>query len=376
MFRQSRLTSLASILDSSLNFSEPDAVSGDWRLCSPGRNSRARLRASQPRYLRPAIIASQIFVGAPVLAQDAARAGVHAATRAAADAQRKLAKASVRVNRTVPKVSPPNIDPMFGMNVTTEALMRARFFPEQLIPTSAPSADDNHALARMLERVAIAPRDRQIAVIDEHIHQNPASAWRASLLATAGTLYSREGYFTRAASYWTQAWELTRASDDSKVRVLADYALGESVEQMVKFGQVEKLEARLKEADGRDVRGPAGTKVSDGWEGLALLREKHHLAIFSGPEALKTFLTVRPIDNLERAIKTIGDYHPAVAGTTMTELKTLAASVGLELSMWRASPGRCRDRPRRSPMTATAAWTASKGRTAIWSSSPTTAWIG
>ena len=211
-------------------------------------------------------------------AKDVTSRGVRKATRLAADARRKVTKATMRVNRTVPKAGVPHIDPMFGLNVTTEALMRARVFPEQLIPTSTPSADDNHALARTLERIAITPRDRQIAILDEHIQDHPASAWRASLVATAGTLYAREGYFSRAASYWTQAWELTRASDDPQVRVLADYALGESIEQMVKFGQVERLEARLEESEGRDLRGAAGTKVADGREGLALLREKHHLA--------------------------------------------------------------------------------------------------
>ena len=304
-------------------------------------------------------VAGHVMAATPALAQDLTQATVRAAvqasadaastvtvsttrsvrktTRLAADARRTIARARVRVNRTVPKVTPPNLDPMFGLNVTTDVLMRARVFPEQLMPTSPPSADDNHALARTLERIALAPRDRQLAILDEHVQQHPTSAWRASLIATAGTLYSREGYFSRAASYWTQAWELTRASDSPQVRVLADYALGESVEQMVKFGQVERLEARLKESEGRDVRGPAGTKVADGREGLALLREKHHLAIFSGPEALKMYLTIRPIDNLDTAMRTIAAYHPSVLGTSMTELKDLGARAGLDLSMWRAS---------------------------------------
>ena len=283
------------------------------------------------------VIAGQLISGAPLLAQETARVAVKAGNQAIAKAERKIAKASVRVNRTVPKVTPPNIDPMFGMNVTTAALMKARVFPEQLIPTAEPTADDNAALARTLERMAITKPERRGAIIDEHIQDRPTSPWRASLLANAGTLYAREGYFSRAQAYWTQAWELTRDHDDRKVRVLADYALGESIEQMVKFGQAERLESRLKESEGREFRGPAGTKVSDGREGLHMLREKHHLAVFSGPEALKMYLTVRPIENLEHAVRTIQKYHPSIEGTTMTELRDLAASVGLKLSMWRAS---------------------------------------
>ncbi|MBY0492842.1 MAG: hypothetical protein K2Y23_01385 [Cyanobacteria bacterium] len=304
-------------------------------------------------------VAGQLVIATPTLAQDLAqgttRAAAHAANdatalaenvaaktakkarRLVADANRRLAKAKVRVNRTVPNVTPPNIDPMFGMNVTTAALMQARVFPEQLIPTSDPTPDDNAALARTLERVAIATSDRRGPIIDEHIHDRPASPWRASLLAAAGTLYAREGYFSRAQAYWTQAWELTRDIDDRTVRVLADYAVGELIEQMVKFGQVAKLEARLNETKGRDMRGAAGTKVAYGWEGLAMLRVKHHLAIFSGPEALKMYLTVRPIDHLDTAVRTIAKYHPSMEGTTMTELRDLGASVGLQLTMWRGS---------------------------------------
>ena len=151
------------------------------------------------------------------------------------------------------------------------------------------------------------------------------------------SLYAREGYFSRAAAYWNQAWELTRGSDDRKVRVLADYALGESIDQMVKFGQVAKLEARLKEIEGRDVRGPAGTKVADGWEGLRTLTQHHETALFSGPEALKMYLTVKPIANNDAAIKAISQYHPSMEGTSMTELRDLAAKTGLQLSIWRAS---------------------------------------
>ena len=289
------------------------------------------------RWAAAAAVAGQCLVATPVLAQDAARATVRATTRAAADAKRKVAKASVRVNRTVPNVTPPSLDPMFGTNVTTEALMRARFFPEQLIPTSTPTPEANAKLARTLERIAISPADRWHAMLDAHIQDDPTSPWRASLVATAGTLYARAGYFSRAASYWTQAWEMTRDSDDPKVTVLANYALGESVAQMAKFGQVDKLEARLKESEGREFRGAPGTKVEDGWEALRMLRDKHDMALFSGPEALKMYLTVRPIDHLEQAVRTIAAYHPSFEGTSMTQLKDLGASVGLHLSMWRAS---------------------------------------
>ena len=65
------------------------------------------------------IILGQLVISAPLLAQDLSQATVNASARAAADLQRAVAKQRVKVNRTVPTVTPPNIDPMFGVDVTT-----------------------------------------------------------------------------------------------------------------------------------------------------------------------------------------------------------------------------------------------------------------
>jgi hypothetical protein len=40
--------------------------------------------------------------------------------------------------------------------------------------------------------------------------------------------------------------------------------------------------------------------------------------LFSGPEALKMYLTVNPIDNLEHAVRTISAYHPSITGPVRT----------------------------------------------------------
>jgi RHS repeat-associated protein len=293
-------------------------------------------RSALLRFATSLVIAGQLLAGSPVFAQDAARAVVKTSDRAIATAQRKLAKASVRVNRTVQAVTAPNIDPMFGVHVTTDALMRARIFPELLIPTGEPTPDDNAALARTLERFALAPAEHRGAIIDAYVQDRPSTPWRASLVANIATLYQREGYFSRAAAYWDQVWELTRASDEPRIRTIADYALGQSIDQMVQFGQVARLEARLKETEGRSLRGPAAVKVPEGWESLHILKAQHHMAIFSGPEALKMYLTVNPIANLDAAVRTIASYHPSHEGTSMAQLRQLGASVGLSLTMWHA----------------------------------------
>jgi hypothetical protein len=104
------------------------------------RSSRLMRRATA------VVIAGQIVIGAPTLAQDATQAVVKAGTRAARDLERKAAKARVKVNRTVPTVTPPSLEVTFGADVTTEQLRRARVFGELLTPTREPGAEDNRAL--------------------------------------------------------------------------------------------------------------------------------------------------------------------------------------------------------------------------------------
>ena len=289
------------------------------------------------RVATASVIASQLLMATPVFAQDAVKATVRATSRAAADLQRKLAKTRVRVNRTVPAVTRASLDATFGLNATTDAIQKARLFPERLVPTSPPRDDENRELVRVLDQWTASAPDDRARLIEDFVRDHPASPWRASLLANLAGLMSKEGYFSRAAAYWTQAWELARDSTDLDVRAIADFALGESLSQMETFGQVDRLDARLKEADGRDVRGRAGVKLSEAREGLAILRNHHQIALFSGPEALKALLAVVGHKDPATAVKTIDAYHPTVEGTSLVELRDLADRVGAPLQMWTAT---------------------------------------
>ena len=267
-----------------------------------------------------------------------AKASVRASSRAAADLQRKVAKQRVKVNRTVPAVTAPSLEVAFGIHVTTDALRRAHVLAEPLLPTAVPTDDDNRALATLLQTVATVPEDQRLVRIDQFLADRPASPWRASVLANAATSYARAGYFSRAAAYWEQAWELTKDATSGDARAIADYSVGEALTQMITFGQVERIEKRLKEIETRDVRGPAGTKVSAARIALSVLTNHHELAMFSGPEALKMYLTVAPTATLEKSVRTIAAYHPSMEGTRIHELRNLAASAGLQLSVVHAAP--------------------------------------
>ena len=177
------------------------------------------------RLATSAAMAGHLFAATPVLAQELTQATVKASVQAAtdvtsvvergaertvrksqrlvADAQRKLRKASVRVNRTVPKVTPPVLEPAFGVNVTTEMISRARVFEEPLIPVGEPTADDNRALGQLLQTIALAVA-RSAGDAHRHLSSRTIRVRRGvrRCRPTAGVLYAREGYYSRAASYW------------------------------------------------------------------------------------------------------------------------------------------------------------------------------
>jgi len=299
----------------------------------------SRLRFSRLMRLATAsVVAGQIVTTVPVFAQDATKVAVRVGTRTAADLQRKVAKARVRVNRTVPAVTPPSMDLAFGVHVTSDMIARARVFEEPLIPTGDPSADENRTMGQLLQAVAGMPRDQQAMRVDAYLVERPLSPWRASLLANVATLYAREGYFTRAAERWQQAWELTRDATDAGPKAIADYTLGEWLSQMTNFGQMERMGTLFAAIEGRNVRGTAGSQVSVAREGYMLLSTNHEMATFSGPAALVGYLSVSPTRSPEQSRRTIYAYHSPMTGTSLADLHVLARDAGLGLEMVHLSP--------------------------------------
>ena len=293
-------------------------------------------RFRQSRLLRLAAsmaIGGQVLLAVPVFAQGAARAGVNAGAQLAAAAQRKSAKASVRVNRTVPKVALANHEIVFGVDVTTDMIRGARFFEEPLIPTGEPTADENRALGQVLQAAASLPRDQQAVRVDRYLQDHPTSAWKASLLANVATLYAKEGYLSRASSYWRQAFDLTHDAVEPGPRAIADYALGEALLQMAMFGQLDRMGELFAQMQGRNVRGTAATRVAFAREALTFLSTHHEMATFSGPAALQAYLKVAPTPDPERSIIAIASYHGHASGTSLADLQALSWDAGAPLEM-------------------------------------------
>jgi RHS repeat-associated protein len=236
----------------------------------------------------------------------------------------------VTVNRTPPAVTAPDLTVRFEETPSSVDLARAHVLPIPLRPAGGlPSLQENRDLGRALEAFASS---RSTRMLEEFAARYPRSPWRPSLLVNLGKLKWREGYFSRAAGLWDEAWQLTKDGTERAVRDVADIALSEWLTHAMTFGQVSALQQKLDEVGQRAIGGQAGNKVTEAREGLWQLTNHHEMAVYSGPEALKALLSVTRA-GAPKAIQQIDAYHPVHEGTSLAALQRLAqeASVALEM---------------------------------------------
>jgi RHS repeat-associated protein len=234
-------------------------------------------------------------------------------------------------NRTVPKVDPVPLTPVFSAIPTDQEIFRARVFSEPLVPVMATSAMENQAL---VDAVTRSHEDRSSGVepFEKFLSEFPSSAWRPSLLANLGRAYLRDGRPVKALQAWDAAWQATKNDTAPLNRAVADMALGDWLHLTTITGRVGPLAARLAEIGGRDIGGAAVSKVRAAREGLWILQEQHDLANSSGALALNAILLSQAKGTYSMP-KALLSFHATPAGTTLSELKALAGRVGLPMKM-------------------------------------------
>ncbi len=229
--------------------------------------------------------------------------------------------------RQIPPIPPLSPEP------TDAEISRVRAFGEPLVPIGAATAQENRDLAEALVTFVRQRNPEGVSPLLGFLEEHPRSAWRASLLTNLGFLYRRTGHISKALATWEAAWRASKDADSSLGHAVADRAVSELAALYAGLGNCQRLEALLREIQGRDVRGSAQERIAAARQGLGLMRETPERAFACGPRALERILQQEA--PASRAGETFDMRATASVplGTTLVSLKALANALGLRMQM-------------------------------------------
>ncbi len=244
----------------------------------------------------------------------------------------------LKPNRTLPKTDrAPGLH--FSDSPSDAELSDLHVFREPLIPVGAPtSASENRALADAIEEFVRRGDPEQTDALTNFLNQFPGSSWRASLLANLGAIWRSTGYWSKALDGWEEAWTLLAHETSPGRSALADCVLGELAQLNARLGRADRLDALFSESEGRDVRGAATEKVAAAKQGLALMRTRPQDAFRCGPMALKQILVSSKQVTMDKE-KTIVGSESTHQGMSLTQVRDLAAKLGMNFQMAKRSSG-------------------------------------
>ena len=270
-----------------------------------------------------ALVASQALFGVPVIARSSRPSDPLWTPPPPAPV--------VRVNRTVPKVTPAPLEPRFSDAPTSSEIFRARVFDEPLVPTGgAPSVDENRALSSALLAFHRGGGVDWHSTVGAFLATHPGSTWRASLLANLGTLESRAHRYAGALDLWDTAWSLTESSKDPAIKRIADYSMAQWLTLAASFGQIGKVRERLASLTGRTLTGSAGTRIARARETVSLIETHPTLETLCGPQAIRALIEATAKVN-PRGLSILDKYDGALKGMSLLEVQALARRAGVEL---------------------------------------------
>ncbi len=226
---------------------------------------------------------------------------------------------------------------LFSALPSSIEVSNAKVFEEPLIPLGEPSQGEILALAKAIDTFVANGRLEDMTPVKTFVDAYPASPWRLSLLVNLGLMYRHTGQVTQALEVWEAAWELGKRYKDSKGLALSHRALGELLEANAGLGRLERLEALVKEAEGRPLVGLITEKLSFAKESLTYMKMSPETAYRCGPMALAYLkATESPLAFADLIIEAMLSSYK---GTTLAMNQRWASSIGLKLQMAKRDPG-------------------------------------
>jgi hypothetical protein len=196
----------------------------------------------------------------------------------------------IAVNRTVPLVAMPPSRPVFSQVPTDAEILRARVFPEPLVPVGASTSDENVALGAALLAFVDHREPNTLGPIATFMERHPTSVWEPSLVLNAGMVLQQQGFFTRAGHDFRTAWTLTKDMSGPNATAVADRAIGLLLVLESRLGHADILEALIADVGTRVLMGAAAEQLSNAEQALWVMRTAPDEAFRCGPYALAQML--------------------------------------------------------------------------------------
>src|SRR5260221_7417237 len=202
----------------------------------------------------------------------------------------------VRANRHVPTVTAPPSRPVFSSVPTDGEILRARVFPEPIVPIGASSPEENAALGAALLAYVDHREPNTLGPIARFMETHPTSVWQPSLLLNAGLVFLQQGFFTRAAQDFRVAWTLAKDLPAPTAHAVADQAVGQLLQLESRLGHADALETLIAEIGARTLSGAAVEQYSNAKQALSVMRTAPEEAFRCGPHALAQMIRVLNAD--------------------------------------------------------------------------------
>ncbi len=294
------------------------------------RGASLKNRNRQPwlfRAMAHVLVVAMILGSAPELA-----------LAAVADKQQDLPPApKVKVNRTVPKVTPAPQRPKFSSPPTDLELFQARVFEEPLVPSALTTADENQELGNALEGYIAAKSREDVSALEGYLRDHPNSPWTTSVLLGTGLVYRRTGHWLKALDAFDRAWQSGKDASEPKVQALANRAAGELAALDSRLGRMPELEKLFAETDKRNIGGTPDGLLSTAHEALHVMKTIPDRSFRCGPLAVQSIYTLsHPGVTHESHIEAVAS---TTRGTSLAQMQDLAQALGMDLHMARRGAG-------------------------------------
>lgn len=226
---------------------------------------------------------------------------------------------------------------LFPDQPTALDVSKTLIFEEPLIPLGQSSPRENQVLAKALDAYVAGGALENLDPVKGFLDKHSKSPWRLSLLVNLGLMYRHTGQVTPALDAWEAAWTLGKTSRDPKGIAFAHRALGELLEANAGLGRADRLEALVKEAEGRSLSGPISEKLSMAKESLTYKKLSPETAFRCGPTAL-SYLKATDSPQAFADLR-IHNMLSTEKGTSLAMNQAWASQIGLKLQMAKRNPG-------------------------------------